>query len=47
MNFPEQLYCRHTCIFTAYLPSTPLEQLCSYTNDAATIGNVSGTTVVE
>jgi len=30
-----------------HLPSIPLEQVCTYVNDADTVGNIFGTPVVE
>jgi len=30
-----------------HLQSTPLEQLCTWINDAATVGNIFGTPIVE
>jgi len=50
MKFTEQFYCKHTCILKLterrHLPSTPLKQLCTYPNNAATVGNIFETLVM-
>jgi hypothetical protein len=42
MKFPEWFYCKHTCILTErdHFQSTPLEQLHTLPNNAATVGNI-------
>jgi hypothetical protein len=45
LTFPELFYCgTHTSKLTTYwkghIKSTPLEQLCTQPNDAASVGNI-------
>jgi hypothetical protein len=39
--------CTYSLLRGGHLRSTPLEQLCTYPNDAATDGNISQTPAVE
>jgi hypothetical protein len=52
MNSPPPPFSKYSCIHLqlterGYLPSTPLEELCNYLNDAAIVGNIFRTPVVE
>jgi len=51
VKFPEWFCCKHTCILTAYWGESSskysLWAVCTSPNDAATVGNIFGTPVVE